>query len=196
MATRSKKEIAEDIAQKLLQKDRDEAAEFITEFAKQVEPQMVKVPENVFRTCFLPYLIGQAEATEENNPIAHWRGLVGSPSMPAEVVDMTGKTLFVVPPLYDTERVDTTRQRPGRLSRAYQDFEQTQGNRPIESAKRLAGSIADEIVEYHEGLRESKYSWDDCFRYYGLNKQPEEGKQAEGGKKPENKIDPDEFILD
>ena len=193
---KTKQEIAQEISDTMLNRDRQRQAEFIDEFVELVKPEMTKVPENVFRTMFLPYLVGQKEPTAEENPIAHWRGLVG-PTSPAAVVDMTGQTLFVVPPLYDTSRIDTTRKNPSRLATAFNDFEQTRSNRPVMATQQLANNLAEEAITIRESVSPtSQYSWEDCYRYYGLSTTPEKANSKPATDVSDSKIDPSEFSFD
>lgn len=188
-----KQAIAKKYMDALTHKDHQEQEEFITGLVSQLEVEVKKVPEHVFREVFLPYLTGEKTPTGQENPLAHWRGLVGSPSNPAEVVDLRGETLFVVPPLYDTQRIDTRKKGPSRLDRIFNDLVDESRVRPVASIEKFSQKMAEQTQEIQERTYSPSYSWEPVFNYYGLGKKADEVAEGEDKTIQGDKIDPSEF---
>ncbi|MDD2819178.1 MAG: hypothetical protein PHN51_10365 [Candidatus Nanopelagicales bacterium] len=77
------------------------------QLVQDIQPKTI--PEDVFVRYFLPSFLGG-----EQNPrwVAEWVSIAGTPSCPVAVVDVRGKELYRVPPLYLTEAVTAARVGP------------------------------------------------------------------------------------
>lgn len=190
----SQQEIAQRLMKALTRSDDTEAKEYIDEAFSRLsaDDQLTKVPEHIFRQVFWPYISGEKVPTEEENPLAHWRGLLTSPTDPAEVVDPSGKTLFIVPPLYDTTRLDTRKKGPRRLDRIFDDFSQEVHTRRRLAVEEHAQNLAKEAVDIRERVSGSKYSWEPVLQFYGLL----DKKVEETIPQVDSVIAPDEFNFD
>ena len=89
---------AEDLMKKLTAVDMAPAAAFIDEYITATTEPPRRIPEPVFRELFLPFFLGERPADEQPELIAHWIGLIGSASLPADIVDATGNVLFFSSP--------------------------------------------------------------------------------------------------
>lgn len=92
--------------------DRAESSSYIDDLIKTVDLPNPKIPENVFKELFYPYLIGDKESSDDNQVLAHWCGVVGSASQEVDIVNVKGDVLFTVPPVYDTSVIATTDKLP------------------------------------------------------------------------------------
>jgi hypothetical protein len=156
-------EMVENIEQQSL----EESRVFIENFSEQIAEPLVKVPEPVFREIFLPYFTGQKKADLDHNAVAHWSGLVGSATSPAEVVNVKGETLFVVPPLFDSDLLNV--QKNDRTSFATIFIEASEESRVHKAAGRAVISKGlSEKLENALGGEGSGYSWDPVLNYYGV----------------------------
>lgn len=153
--------------------NKQHSTEFIEGFFDVIKEYPIKkVPENVFREVFLPYMTGEAVATVDHNPIAHWTGLVGGPTFPAEVVGLDGKTLFVVPPMYDSSKIDTRKEGkgPDRFNRIFTDMAQSSRSRPMDAIKTFGKEMAEETSAIIDKLSPGIYTWEPVFAFYGIGK--------------------------
>ena len=180
--------------------------DFINDVLDAITTPAKKIPEPVFRELFLPYFLGErspvpgaddyavANDPVVRSPVAHWIGLVGSATEPADVVDVTGKVLFQVPPMMDSTRVDTVNRNPDAhnfqtVFSEYQDqsrvHEALGKNYLIEQLTKKA------IANLPAGAEEkSPYSWEPVLQYYHLTDTKEEVKAAK------NTISDDDLSFD
>jgi hypothetical protein len=70
-----------------------------------------QIPEEVFTVLFLPYFSGQV-VPEGRNVMAEWISAAGSAMADVDVVDTDGNVVFTVPPIFSTDMLKLTRERP------------------------------------------------------------------------------------
>lgn len=149
----------------------DVAAEhdFINGILEDIAEPTVRVPEPVFREIFLPYFIGEKEASSKEQAIAHWMGLVGSCSEPAEVVDLRGEVLFKVPPMYDTARINVNRGegRSTPFAAIFEVYEDQSKIHPNLGNRFLAEELAKKATQALPGIK-TEHSWIPVLKYYKL----------------------------
>lgn len=162
---------AQQIMQEFTNQQRNGMNEFIKEVSDALnadDPDIKKIPVNVFESVFKPYLLGAKESTNDENYIAHWAGLVG-PTSPAEVVDIQGNKLFTVPPLYDSSLINTA-ERKRSVSGILQNFERDVSVNPGGAIQEFAVGVANTIEQTVS--KEEKYSWDEMLNYYNKTNPP------------------------
>jgi len=158
--------------------------EFINTLLDEITTPPKNIPEPVFRELFLPYFLGERSPVPSasdydvandpvvRSPVAHWIGLIGSATEAANVVDVTGKVLFQVPPMMDSSRVDTVNRNPEAHSfqtvfSEYQDqsrlHEALGKNYLIEQLSLKATTNLPAGAE-----EKSQYSWQPVLEYYKL----------------------------
>lgn len=154
--------------------DTEEQREFINNLLEVIEVPVKKIPEPVFKEIFWPYFTGERKADANSPAISHWIGLVGSASAEAEVVDIKGNVLFKVPPMYDSDRLDTLTQTKGTSNFAA-IFENAVGQARVHPsmgqkylAEELSKKLLDRLPENPNG-----HSWRPVFEHYGLIKKAE-----------------------
>jgi hypothetical protein len=178
--------------EKIQDRSEEDAVAFISEFVDTISEPLKKVPEPVFREIFLPYFTGEKKATAEQNAVAHWSGLVGGATSPAEVVDVSGKTLFIVPPLYDSSILNTAADTNKSFKKIFLEAAEESRVRPAETQRILAEGLsekADAILQ----TTQSKYSWDPVFAYYNLIPAAQ---AAQSSSTPQQPVVEDEFDFD
>jgi hypothetical protein len=166
-----KREIAESFAKQISKIDQENERAFITGVLEAVQTPPKKIPEPVFREIFMPYLVGDKVPSAENDVLAHWVGLVGSGTDPADIVNTKGETLFQVPPVYDTSDLSTVRSEKGMgfatIFEHYQEQSKVHGmlgKRFLveELSNKAAANIPEGSLEGH--------GWLPALKYYGLIK--------------------------
>lgn len=81
----------------------------------------VKFPLDLFNIYFAPYFFGQKPITEDTDIFATWIGIAGSPTSEVDVVDISGKIVFTVPPLFNTDVIDILKKN-SELSRTIENY--------------------------------------------------------------------------
>ncbi len=153
---------------KLTHADLSEADAFAKEVYDAIKEPNVRVPENVFREIFL----GAFTAGEEENvgvAIAHWMGIVESPTAQADVYDMAGNVLFTVPPIFETSRIDTDAVGPRYSSFLYEYADQAKIH-PALAQPALVENMEHRLTGHLGKSKESPYidQWKGIFQRYGL----------------------------
>lgn len=106
---KSLRDIADKFKARLANEDMSAERDFIDDLLNTVGGDNVKIPEPVFREIFMPFFTGQKESTGKEAAVLHWMGLVGGATNEADVVDVSGTTVFTVPPICDTATLNTER---------------------------------------------------------------------------------------
>ena len=163
---------AEDLMKKLTAVDMAPAAAFIDEYITATTEPPRRIPEPVFRELFLPFFLGERPAEEQPELIAHWIGLIGSASLPADIVDATGTVLFQVPPVYDTDQLDTMSRNPkgDSFQKVFTNYADDLKVHPAIGARYLAEQLTLKLdTNLHgEQASSSSYSWRPALEYYKL----------------------------
>ena len=170
MSENKLKEIAEKFTQQISQMDAKVEKDFINGVLDALETPKTKIPEPVFREIFLPYFTGEKEPSKNEDAIAHWVGLVGSATEPAEIVNVKGEVLFEVPPMYDSSRINTVKETEdtsnlGTIFTVYS--EQAVVHRALGN-KYLAEELAKKTRYIDKAPHSTGPSWEPALRYYGL----------------------------
>lgn len=176
--------LAESFTKEIAKIDEESERAFINNLIDAVTTPPKKIPEPVFREIFLPYFTGERKPDPNNSAIAHWIGLVGSASDPADIVDVKGDVLFQVPPMYDSSVIDTRRNSKDAKNFAtiFSVYEEEARVHPALGKKFLVEELSKKAdVTIPEDMAEkSKYSWDPVLKYYKLIPDtPEKGKVQE-----------------
>ena len=176
--------LAESFTKEIAKIDEESERAFINDLIEAVSTPPKKIPEPVFREIFLPYFTGERKPDPNNSAIAHWIGLVGSASDPADIVDVKGDVLFQVPPMYDSSVIDTRRNSKDAKNFAtiFSVYEEEARVHPALGKKFLVEELSKKAdVTIPEDMAEkSKYSWDPVLKYYKLIPDtPEKGKVQE-----------------
>lgn len=176
--------LAESFTKEIAKIDEESERAFINDLIDAVTTPPKKIPEPVFREIFLPYFTGERKPDPNNSAIAHWIGLVGSASDPADIVDVKGEVLFQVPPMYDSSVIDTRRNSKDAKNFAtiFSVYEEEARVHPALGKKFLVEELSKKAdVTIPEDMAEkSKYSWDPVLKYYKLIPDtPEKGKVQE-----------------
>lgn len=164
--------LAESFTKEIAKIDEESERAFINDLIDAVTTPPKKIPEPVFREIFLPYFTGERKPDPNNSAIAHWIGLVGSASDPADIVDVKGDVLFQVPPMYDSSVIDTRRNSKDAKNFAtiFSVYEEEARVHPALGKKFLVEELSKKAdVTIPEDMAEkSKYSWDPVLKYYKL----------------------------
>lgn len=80
-----------------------------------VKDTLAKLPEYLFVQNFLPYFCGELDISKNDEVIPYWYAIAGSPTKEVEIIDESGKSLFVVPSLTDTSIIDPSKEK-GRIN--------------------------------------------------------------------------------
>lgn len=166
------RQLAESFTKEIAQIDQDSERAFINDLIEAVSTPPKKIPEPVFREIFLPYFTGERKPDPKNSAIAHWIGLVGSASEPADIVDVKGDVLFQVPPMYDSSVIDTRRNSKDAKNFAtiFSVYEEEARVHPALGKKFLVEELskkADATIPENMSDK-SEYSWDPVLKYYKL----------------------------
>lgn len=163
-----KRALAQAFSEQIGKIDQEASKTFINEVVEAVAVEVKKIPEPVFKEIFLPYFTGEKTPTRDSDAMAHWVGLVGSATDPADVVNMKGETIFRVPPLIDTSLIKTTDRRgSNNFATIFTVYEDQSKVHPSLGNRWLAEELANKAVESDSG-EETSYSWKPVLEYYGI----------------------------
>lgn len=180
--------LAESFTKEIAKIDEESERAFINDLIDAVTTPPKKIPEPVFREIFLPYFTGERKPDPNNSAIAHWIGLVGSASDPADIVDVKGEVLFQVPPMYDSSVIDTRRNSKDAKNFAtiFSVYEEEARVHPALGKKFLVEELSKKAdVTIPEDMAEkSKYSWDPVLKYYKLIPDTPENNKAQVNQTP------------
>lgn len=151
----------------------DELTRKSNEFLEQivVEPShdVARLPEDIFKTNFLPFFSGERSLADAESTIAIWIGIAGRPQAEVAIINSQNEELFRVPPIVDTTAIDVLKRRPGNsfsdiaaLSTLYSN------NLPRQGDLYLATSIDHkfgEIVDHNAPTHKER--WDAILERYG-----------------------------
>ncbi len=163
------------LMEKLGAEDLAAEGDFISEMTKAIKEPPKRVPEYVFREIFLPAFAGtDPEVSKKSGDfIAHWVGVVGSPTESAEVVDHVGNVLFNVPPIYDSSLLNTTKaERPSMsYSSILTNLSETSKVNPQAAWGEFAHKTTERLDSSLSAQSDSNptvQGWSKIFEYYGI----------------------------
>lgn len=185
--------------EKLGEEDLRAEGDFISEMMSSISEPPKRVPEYVFREIFLPAFSGiDPEVSKKSGDfIAHWVGVVGSPTESAEIVDHVGEVLFTVPPIYDSSLLKT--DKADRPSMSYSSLltnlsetskvnpQAAWGEFAHKSCERLDNSLAAQTDN-----SPAVQGWSKIFEYYGIV--PAKAKEIQVSKNNQGDLD-DDFVF-
>jgi hypothetical protein len=70
------------------------------------------LPEDIFVRYFLPYFSGLRPISENKNIINEWISIAGNPSAKVSIINQTGKEIYKVPGIQNTNILNITDRRP------------------------------------------------------------------------------------
>lgn len=141
-----RRRFAENITKQIETIDMEAERDFINSVTETITEPLKKIPEPVFKEIFMPYFTGEKKPTEKDPAIAHWVGLVNGGTEAAEVVNMKGEVIFVVPPLYNSRAINTLREdRSQSFSSIFTEFaDQSTVHKPS-ATREMAGQLAKKL---------------------------------------------------
>lgn len=155
-----------------------------------------KIPEDVFVHHFLPYFSGEKPMTKENKVMENWVAISGTPTNEVAVMDKTGKELYRVPPVFDTNILDVTSRNLGEsMSDIYAGFAMRKNNLPAIANKFLAGSLENRLstlVDVSEASPNQK-RWNDIISRY---QKPNTGALVSKPKQETQALPDDDLVYD
>lgn len=163
----------------------DKAKKIGEEFYKTIvlEAPVSKLPEKVFQEAFLPYFSGQKKISENPEIIKFWVSIAGNPGSAVDVTDNNSdEVLFRVPPLYNTDFVQT----PGTASIPYEgiihEYEQRSASTPKLGEtflKNVLDNTRKLIITNNNHVEEYREMWNKIFDHYHIGETVEK-KDPEG----------------
>lgn len=155
-------------------------------FSSLVDNQMrQKLPESVFVQTFLPYFSGQIKAGPNENPVAQWIGVAGSPTSEVELIDNQGKVVAIVPAIFNTDFINPNKIQGNGLYRIAQQHELEKTN-PINNSNNVfANQLLSRVPQAQVSQTDSE-KWDILLSRYGLSEKnkndlkSKESKQVSG----------------
>lgn len=133
------------------------------------------LPESLFVELFLPYFIGEKVINQaDRDVITDWISVAGTPMARVDIIDNAGKTLFAVPPLYDTKIINVANRAAGAaIADVYAEFSLRKNNSPIAAENFLASALlqtSDKITQPENAAKELGSEWEAIrARYRGNN---------------------------
>jgi hypothetical protein len=155
-------------------------------------------PEVLFRTCgFMDFFFGFVKDNPDYDFENKWIAIAGSASIEVNIIDGSGKVLFVVPPLYDTSylRIGNYR-RDDMIGEITQNFTNRTGMEAHQYlGDALQAKLTNLIAPTSTQTDKHKSQLEQMYRYYG--KRPAVETSTPGAKPATDagKID-DDFDLD
>lgn len=89
---------------------KEDDLKFINELHDLYFPHTPKMPENVFREVFLPWLLRELPEEQDEIYYENWYNVTGGPTIPVDVYDQKGTILFRVPPLMTIDDKEVSRK--------------------------------------------------------------------------------------
>ena len=131
-----------------------------------------KLPEDIFKFYFLPYMSGQQPIPDNINLISEWISIAGTPMSEVDIINEAGNVIFTVPSLFDTNNIDvTSRDKGSSLSDIYSQYELRNNNVPIAAVNFLKKALNEKTSTMLQSSPESKatvQAWMDIYARYGI----------------------------
>jgi hypothetical protein len=157
-----------------------------------LEAPVSKLPERIFQQTFLPYFTGKKKMEENPDIIKTWVAIAGNPGAAVDIIDNNSDdVLFRVPPLYNTDFVQSSINTRIPYEGIIHEFEERSASSP-KMAERFLKNVLDKtknmLVTNNNHVEEYREMWNKIFDHYGINE--------ESPKKDNNAISDDELIID
>lgn len=133
-----------------------------------------KLLEPLFRQYFLPFFTNSVVPSPDNSAYAYWVGVAGSPTSEVDVIDESGKILFTVPALLNTNSLEVlqSRHRGPSVKDLYLEYAQmSQGLAPVATNawnRGLYDKMQDIITSDNPSYQSDREKWKKIYDYYGL----------------------------
>ncbi|MFA5623268.1 MAG: hypothetical protein WC981_03500 [Candidatus Dojkabacteria bacterium] len=129
-----------------------------------------KISEEGFK-YFLPYFSGELPLSKDNNVVAQWISIAGTPMSEVVVVDAKGQVVFTVPPLFDSNGINITNRRErNSFADISSDFIRMNVSTPIAANNFLNNSLhkkVEEIVDHNHKPTMNQERWNSILKRYG-----------------------------
>jgi hypothetical protein len=146
---------------------------------------VAKVPEEIFSRHFLPYFSGQKTPTQAEPVFAEWVSIAGNPMSPVDVIDKDNKTLFRVPPMFDTGMV--TQLQGKTMREIFTQYDLYNNNLPQVANNFLNKALLAKSEGYTTTpLTSAQQEWNSILKRYDLAKP-----DANAGKSESKEADDD-----
>lgn len=172
----------------------DKAAKLGEEFYTKLvlEAPVSKLPEKIFKDTFLPYFSGKKPVSDNPDILKTWISIAGNPGAAVDIIDNTSDDiLFRVPPLYNTDFVQSPTARRIPYEGIIHEFQEKTASSPKlgeNFLKNVLDITKKIVVTNNNHVEEYRQMWNNVFDYYGVGK--EEKKVDDKG------ISDDELIID
>jgi len=138
------------------------------EFASLLDGDLPSIHEPVFRQYFLPMFLNQLEPDVQRQAITAWvTGVAFTPSSPVEVIDQTGRTLFIAPPLLDTKMLTVSED--SKFAEVAGLYQLNSSNQPELSKIRLNNQLMEETERSIKVTLSDQ--WSAMLEFYNINQQ-------------------------
>lgn len=137
---------------------------------EELNEDLVKLPETVFKNVFLPVFNGTRVLTDTDDVLKSWVGIAGAPGKEVQITDNVGNELFKVPPLFDSSFIDSGNVNKGeQLSRLMSSYDLHKNVLPLIGDnflyKEMPGRISS-LVNPSVPNKEHEQRWQAIFDRY------------------------------
>lgn len=146
-----------------------------------------RIPEELFVREFLPYFSGQKIDAPQDNVMAKWISIAGSPTSEVELMDGAGMVVGVVPAIFDTGFINPEKSKELTISRITDRYELERTN-PINNAsnnmmQQLLSKVPTSADSKSTASESQTQRWYNLFDRYGVG-----GSDQRQNKTAENKL--------
>ncbi len=152
------------------------------------------LPENIFKEVFLPYFIGEKNIVEDSQILNTWIGIAGNPGNPVDIVNDANEVLFRVPPLFPTDFINNTPERPLPYDGIIQQYETRAAVLPEVGKQFLDQALnvtKKTVMTTNTNVEKYKDMWNNVFNHYNIPIP-----NGDNSKKEQSALDPDEIAFE
>ncbi len=134
-----------------------------------IEQPVGRLPETIFRETFLPYFIGQKKFEPDSELLKIWIGIAGNPGACVDIIDQGNDVLFRIPPLYNTDFVNSTAATNIPFMGIIDEYHQRNASAPNLGSnflKSVLSTTKDLITTNNNHIEEYRQMWQKMFDYY------------------------------
>lgn len=160
---------------------REESLKMISQEANDIYNMLVvendnnKLPEDIFVNYFLPYFANPVSDNVNNNKVAEWVSIAGTPVAEVDIVDNNNKVLYSVPSLFDTSVINLNKLSENhRFNDIMNKFDLQNNNIPSVAQyllKQDLGNKLENMTEVTSNRLNKEKQWRDIFSKYGYIKE-------------------------
>lgn len=129
-----------------------------------------KLPEVVFKSVFLPIFNGTRVLTDTDEILKSWVGIAGAPGKEVEIIDNSGNALFRVPPIFDSSFIDSGNANGGKqLSQIMSAYDLHRSVLPVVGENFLTKEIPQRVESLANDITPNKINeqrWQEIFDRY------------------------------